>query len=56
MVFQEVSQIALVDVVLPTRNGVSIRKRCVAKPHDHEAILLLCLGLQLLSSLRKVDL
>jgi hypothetical protein len=55
-VFQEISQIALVDVVLPTRSGVSIRKRCVAKPTDHQAILLQRLGLQLPSSLRKSDL
>jgi transposase len=55
-VFDEISQIALVDVVLPTRGGVSIRKRCVAKPTDHQAILLQRLGLHLPTSLRKFDL
>lgn len=55
-VFDEISQIALVDVVLPTRGGVSIRKRCVSKPTDHQAILLRRLGLHLPSSLRKFDL
>jgi transposase len=55
-VFDEISQIALVDVVLPTRGGVSIRKRCVAKPSDHQAILLQRLGLHLPASLRKFDL
>jgi hypothetical protein len=55
-VFDEISQIALVDVVLPTRSGVSIRKRCVAKPTEHQTILLQRLGLHLPSSLRKFDL
>ena len=50
-VFEEISRIALVDVVLPTRSGVLIRKSCVAKPTDHQAILLHRLGLHLPSSL-----
>jgi hypothetical protein len=33
--------------VLPTRTGVSIRKRCVSRPTDHQAILLQRLGLQI---------
>ena len=37
-VLEEISRIALVDVVLPTRSGVLIRKRCVARPTDHQAI------------------
>lgn len=55
-VFNEIAQIALVDVVLPTRSGVVIRKRCVAKPSEHQAILLQRLRLQLPSSLRKFEL
>ncbi|MBZ2177593.1 MAG: hypothetical protein ACK58M_15580, partial [Acidobacteriota bacterium] len=31
-VFAEIAEIAVVDVVMPTRKGVAIRKRCVAKP------------------------
>jgi hypothetical protein len=31
-IFAELQQISLVDVVLPTRTGVSIRKRCVSRP------------------------
>ncbi len=31
-IFAELQQISLVDVVLPTRTGVSIRKRCVSHP------------------------
>ena len=46
-IFAELQQISLVDVVLPTRAGVSIRKRCVSRPTEHQAILLQRLGLQL---------
>ena len=46
-VLDELKQIGLVDVVLPTRNGVEIRKRCVTQPTEHQAILLQHLGLQL---------
>ena len=50
-VFEELADIALVDVVLPTRNGVTIRKRCVARPTVHQAILLQHLGLAIPSCL-----
>ena len=50
-VFAELSQVALVDVVLPTRKGIDIRKRCISRPTDHQAILLHRLGLSLPSSL-----
>jgi len=46
-VFEELSQISLVDVTLPTRNGITIRKRCVSQPTEHQAILLQRLGLRL---------
>jgi transposase len=46
-IFAELQQISLVDVLLPTRTGVSIRKRCVSRPTDHQAILLQRLGLQI---------
>ncbi len=46
-VFDEIAQIQMVDVVLPTRNGVTIRRRCVAQPTTHQAILLQKLGLNL---------
>lgn len=51
-VFEELSKITLVDVVLPTRAGVTIRKRCVARPTQHQAILLAKLGLELPSALK----
>ena len=46
-VFEELGKIRLVDVVLPTRQGTEICKRCVTRPTDHQAILLQHLGLRL---------
>jgi transposase len=43
----ELQQIGLVDVVLTTRSGIEIRRRCVTKPTDHQAILLQRLGFNL---------
>jgi transposase len=54
-VLEELSQIRSIDVVLPTPEGVEIRKRCVTKPTDHQAILLHHLGLTLPSSLRQTE-
>jgi transposase len=39
-VFEELGEIELVDVVLPTRRGPEIRRRCITEPTDHQAILL----------------
>jgi hypothetical protein len=44
-IFDELGEISLVDVVLPTRKGPEIRRRCVRRPTDHQAILLERLGL-----------
>jgi transposase len=46
-VFDEIAQIQMVDVILPTRAGIEIRKRCIARPTQHQAILLDRLGLHL---------
>jgi hypothetical protein len=46
-VFEELSEIALVDVVLPTRNGVEVRKRCISQPTEHQRILRQRLGMRL---------
>jgi transposase len=46
-VFEELSEIELVDVVLPTRQGTEIRRRCITEPTDHQAILLARLGMHL---------
>jgi transposase len=50
-VIDELSQIRMVDVVLPTRSGVEIRRRCISQPTDHQSILLQHLGLNLPSYL-----
>jgi len=46
-VFAEFGKIRVVDVVLPTRSGNEIRRRCVSQPSEHQAILLQRLGLNL---------
>jgi transposase len=50
-VFEALSEIALVDVVLPTRSGTAIRKRCISQPTEHQQILLQRLALKLPSAL-----
>jgi transposase len=55
-VLDEIAAIPTVDVILPTRCGRQIRKRCVGKPTEHQAILLHKLGLILPRSLEVVDL
>jgi transposase len=51
-VLEEISQIRTVDVVLPTRQGIELRRRCVAEPTKHQAILLAHLGLTLPKQLK----
>jgi len=46
-VLDELAEIRLVDVVLPTRDGIEIRERCVSHPTDHQQILLDHLKLRL---------
>jgi hypothetical protein len=43
-VLDELSRIRLVDMVLRTRHGREIRRRCVTRPDEHQAILLHRLG------------
>jgi transposase len=50
-VFDEIAQVHVVDVVLPTRGGITLRRRCVTQPNTHQAILLQKLGLTLPSHL-----
>ena len=45
--FDELGKIRLVDVILPTRNGKEIKRRCVTRPTQHQAILLQRLGMVL---------
>ena len=54
-VFKELSDITLVDVVLPTRNGVELRKRCISQPTEHQRILLQRLGMRLPTALQQTE-
>lgn len=54
-VFEELGRIKAVDVVLPTSCGMEIRRRCVSRPTDHQAILLQRLGLTLPTNLPMTD-
>ncbi len=46
-VLAELSEIRQMDVVLPTREGLEIRSRCISRPSDHQQILLDHLGVHL---------
>ena len=46
-VLDELCGIRSMDVVLPTRSGVELRRRLVSQPTEHQAILLAKLGLRL---------
>lgn len=54
-VLNELAEIRLVDVVLPTREGIEIRQRCVSRPSEHQQILLDRLKWRLPSRLRYRD-
>ena len=55
-VLDELAQIQVVDVILPTRGGIELRRRCVTQPTKHQAILLQMLGLRLPSYLGVTEL
>jgi transposase len=46
-VLDELAEIRLVDVVLPTRDGTEIHQRCISRPTEHQQILLDQLRLRL---------
>jgi len=54
-VLKELSDIRLMDVVLPTKTGIDIRTRCIRKPADHQQILLDHLGLRLPSKTKSTE-
>ena len=54
-VLKELEEIRVVDVVLPTRNGIEIRKRCLTKPTEHQALLLHHLGFSLPSQKNQIE-
>jgi len=51
-VFDELSQIKMVDVVMQTKGGVEIRRRCIADPDKHQKLLLDMLRLRVPKQLR----
>jgi transposase len=55
-VLDELSQIRSIDVLLPTKNGPTVRRRCITKPTEHQAILLGHLGLTLPTALPQTEL
>jgi transposase len=46
-VLDELGELRMIDVIMPTRSGIDIRKRCLSKPTDHQQILLDRLELRL---------
>ena len=53
--FDELAGLRQVEVVLPTSDGVEIRRRCVTRPNDHQAILLQRLDLELPRSMETTE-
>jgi transposase len=54
-VLEEIARIQVVDVVMPTRGGVEIRRRYVQRPTEHQAILLHRMGLHLPTRLEMIE-
>jgi transposase len=55
-VLAELSEIRLVDVILPTREGIEIRQRCITRPSEHQQILLEHLQLKLPAKINQTEL
>lgn len=54
-ILSELSEIRLVDVVLPTDMGKEIRTRCITRPSEHQKILLDRLGLRLPARIKSTE-
>ena len=54
-VLSELSEIRVMDVILPTRDGIDIRKRCISTPSEHQQILLESLKLKLPDKMNKTE-
>lgn len=54
-VISELSEIRLIDVVLPTDRGIEIRSRCITRPTEHQKILLERLGFRLPSRIQSSE-
>jgi hypothetical protein len=55
-ILSELSEIRLVDVILPTHDGIEIRRRCITRPSDHQQILLDHLHLKLPAKIKQTEL
>jgi transposase len=55
-VFDEFGELRMLDVILPTSEGIDLRRRCVSRPNEHQAILLHRLGLELPRALETTEL
>ena len=55
-ILDELGKILVVDVVLPTKTGTEIRRRCITRPTEHQAILLQYLHLNLPLHLKELAL
>ena len=51
----QLSELRVVDVILPTRDGLEIRQRCVTQPSAHQQILLDHLGWRLPGTLTETQ-
>lgn len=49
------SELRVVDVILPLRDRLEIRQRCVTQPSDHQKILLDRLGWRLPGTLQETQ-
>jgi transposase len=54
-VLDELRQIRVVDVVMKTKTGIPIRRRCVTRPNRDQAIFLRRLGIELPSQLKVTE-
>jgi len=55
VVLDELREIRLVDVVMQTKNGATIRRRCITQPSREQAILLKHLGIRLPKQLKVTE-
>ncbi|MCO8123344.1 hypothetical protein NHH03_16460 [Stieleria sp. TO1_6] len=54
-VMDELGEIRSMDVVLPTQEGIELRQPCIARPSEHQAILLERPGLDLPKRLHQIE-
>lgn len=55
-VLAELGELRMMDVFLPTSEGIELRRRCVSRPNEHQVILLHRLGLELPKSQETTEL